>query len=123
MFVQQQSVDSQPGQIVIHFLGRNISLCTTVKSLASRRYEGCYGGGYQMKHIFALFIDLIKPIKSHTAEQLAKALIGAIRKIEILKDQVGLEIPSSLNLVISDGQQMVATRYSVMERVLIVYIF
>ena len=68
-------------------------------------------GNTDTEHIFALFIDLIKPIKNPTAEQLANALMGAIRKIETLKDQVGLEIPSSLNLVISDGQKMVATRY------------
>ncbi len=68
-------------------------------------------GNTDTEHIFALFIDLIKPLKSPTAEQLANALMGAIRKIETLKDQVGLETPSSLNLVISDGQSMVATRY------------
>jgi len=68
-------------------------------------------GNTDTEHIFALFIDLIKSIENPTAGQLAKALMGAIRKIEILKDQVGLEIPSSLNLVISDGQNMVATRY------------
>jgi glutamine amidotransferase len=68
-------------------------------------------GNTDTEHIFALFIDLIKSVKNPTAGQLAKALVGAIRKIDILKDQVGLELPSSLNLVISDGQNMVATRY------------
>lgn len=68
-------------------------------------------GNTDTEHIFALFIDLIKSIKNPTAEQLAEALMGAIRKIETLKDQVGLEIPSSMNVVISDGQKMVATRY------------
>jgi glutamine amidotransferase len=68
-------------------------------------------GNTDTEHIFAIFIDLIKPIKNPTADQLAKALVGAICRIETLKDQVGLEIPSSMNLVLSDGQKMVATRY------------
>ena len=68
-------------------------------------------GNTDSEHIFALFIDLIKPVRSPTAVQLAKALTGAIRKIETLKGQVGLDIPSSMNVVISDGQKMVATRY------------
>jgi len=68
-------------------------------------------GNTDAEHIFAIFIDLVKPIKSPTADQLAKALMDAIGRIETLKDQVGLEIPSSMNLVLSDGQQMVASRY------------
>ncbi len=68
-------------------------------------------GNTDTEHIFALFVDLIKHLENPTVEQLANALSGAISKIEELKARVGTETPSTMNLVLSDGQRMVTTRY------------
>jgi glutamine amidotransferase len=68
-------------------------------------------GNTDTEHIFALFVDLIKHEENPTVEQLANALSRTISKIEELKAQVGIETPSTMNLVLSDGQRMVTTRY------------
>ena len=80
------------------------------KELSDEAYD-LINGNTDTEHIFAIFVDLIKPVENPTVEQLAKALSGAIAKIEELKAQVGLETPSTMNLVLSDGQRMVTTRY------------
>jgi glutamine amidotransferase len=68
-------------------------------------------GNTDTEHIFALFVDLIKHEENPTVEQLVNALSRTISKIEELKAQVGIETPSTMNLVLSDGQRMVTTRY------------
>jgi len=80
------------------------------KGLSDEAYD-LIKGNTDTEHIFALFVDLIKSIENPTSEQLARAVMEAISRIETLKEQAGLDIPSTMNLVLSDGQQMVATRY------------
>lgn len=80
------------------------------RELSDEAYD-LINGNTDSEHIFAIFVDLIRPVAKPTAKQLAEALMAAIQRIETLKDQVGLTLPSTMNLVLSDGQQMVATRY------------
>jgi glutamine amidotransferase len=63
------------------------------------------------EHIFALFADQIQKINNPTIEDLAHSLTGAISRIETLKRQAGITTPSTMNLVLSDGNRILATRY------------
>ncbi len=68
-------------------------------------------GNTDTEHIFALFIDQIKEVKRPTVEQLAKALQVVIAEVELLKKNAGISLASTMNLVLSDGKSLVATRY------------
>ncbi len=67
-------------------------------------------GNTDTEHIFALFIDQIKEVKKPTVEQLAEALL-VIAQVELLKKKAGISLASTMNLVLSDGKSLVATRY------------
>lgn len=68
-------------------------------------------GSTDTEHIFALFVDRIKEIAAPTLNDLADALRSSIATIEQFKEQMEIDIPSTLNLVLSDGSRMIATRY------------
>lgn len=69
-------------------------------------------GGYtDSEHIFALFADQVKDYDNPTVEELGSSLREAIKKIETLKGQAGVTEPSTMNLVLTDGRKMIATRY------------
>lgn len=63
------------------------------------------------EHIFALFIDQIKEVSNPTVEQLSGALEQVILQVELLKEEDGVSLPSTMNLALSDGKCLVATRY------------
>jgi len=63
------------------------------------------------EHIFALFVDQIIEFDDPTIEDFAQSLMKVISKIEVLKCQAGVTRASTMNLVLSDGNKMVATRY------------
>ena len=68
-------------------------------------------GSTDTEHIFALFIDKIRGISKPEAEEIKDALLAAMADIEMLKSRAGVTEPSTMNLVLSDGSSMIATRY------------
>lgn len=68
-------------------------------------------GNTDTEHIFALFIDEIRENIDPDLEQLSQALVRAIVRLEEIKRRVGVIEPSTLNLVLSDGKRIIATRY------------
>ena len=68
-------------------------------------------GDTDTEHIFALFVDKIRSFSNPDIEEITTALLAARAEIEELKDKAGVETPSTMNLVLSNGSSMVATRY------------
>ncbi|MFT5730130.1 MAG: glutamine amidotransferase [Desulforhopalus sp.] len=68
-------------------------------------------GNTDTEHVFALFLDEIKDNSAPDLEQLSLALLMAISRLEQMKREAGVVKPSTLNLVLSDGKRMLATRY------------
>ena len=80
------------------------------RQLSDETYE-MVKGTTDSEHIFGLFADRVADFTEPTLDNLAESLIGAIGDIEKLKGDAGIDTPSTLNLVLSDGSRMVATRY------------
>ena len=80
------------------------------RQLSDETYE-MVKGSTDSEHIFGLFADRVADFNEPTLDNMAESLIGAIGDIEKLKGDAGIDIPSTLNLVISDGSRIVATRY------------
>jgi len=80
------------------------------ESLSDEAYN-IISGRTDSEHIFALFADQIKGKENPSAFDIGQSLIGAIKKIEEFKQKAGIEKPSTLNLVVSDGHSLIATRY------------
>ena len=80
------------------------------RQLSDETYE-MVKGTTDSEHIFGLFADRVADFTEPTLDNLAESLIGAIGDIEKLKSDAGIDTPSTLNLVLSDGSRMVATRY------------
>ncbi len=80
------------------------------QQLSDESYE-MVRGSTDSEHIFGLFTDRIEEFAEPTLDDMAESLTGAIVEIEKLKVDVGIDTPSTLNLVLSDGSRMVATRY------------
>ena len=68
-------------------------------------------GSTDSEHIFALFVDKISKINKPGPREMKDALLGAIAEIERLKIEAGVTEPSTMNLVLSDGTTLIATRY------------
>ena len=68
-------------------------------------------GNTDSEHLFALFIDRIKTITEPKTEDLVHALLSVILRIKELKQEVGIDTPSTMNLVLSDGSRLLTTRY------------
>ena len=69
-------------------------------------------GTTDSEHLFALFIDAYRAGEgANELEVMASALIEAIRYHEALKVDTGIDEPSLLNLVLTDSNRTVVTRY------------
>jgi len=68
-------------------------------------------GNTDSEHLFALFVDRIGTIRNPTLGDLEKSLQDSIYSIESLRRLAGVTTPSTMNLVLSDGSRMLATRY------------
>ncbi len=80
------------------------------RQLSDEAYE-MVKGSTDSEHIFGLFADRLTDFTEPTLDNLAESLMGAIGDVEKLKGDAGIDTPSTLNLVLSDGGRMVATRY------------
>jgi glutamine amidotransferase len=68
-------------------------------------------GSTDSEHIFALFADNIAKISTPGPEEMKNALLAAMATVERLKAQAQVTEPSTMNLVLSDGKTLLATRY------------
>ena len=80
-------------------------------SLSDKAYQ-VVNGSTDSEHIFALFVDQICEFNEPSIDDVAFSLQSSIAKIEFLKQKFGVETPSTMNLVVSDGHNLVATKYA-----------
>lgn len=80
-------------------------------SLSDATYEGIEGTT-DSEHLFALMRERV-PSEAQTdpAEALASALQQTIRDVLSLARDIGIDEPSYLNIAVSDGRALVATRF------------
>ncbi|RYE82371.1 MAG: class II glutamine amidotransferase [Myxococcales bacterium] len=80
-------------------------------SLGDRAY-GMIAGTSDAEFVFGLFVDSLDEAPgATTAAGLRRALVKAIGRLQELSRQVGIEKPSFLNFVVTDGHASVASRY------------
>ena len=81
-------------------------------SVSDEAFGNVYGST-DSEHVFALVVDELRGLEiPDPAMRLAAALHRAIQRLAELVDQHAAGKPSYLNLVLSDGQVAVASRYS-----------
>jgi ergothioneine biosynthesis protein EgtC len=70
-------------------------------------------GTTDSEHLFALFANSYGDYSgSSKLEAMASALVDAMDTVETIKKDRGIEVPSLLNLVLTDGESAVITRYA-----------
>lgn len=74
-------------------------------------YNGIQGDT-DSEHIFALFLQLAKTRPLKTISQASHVLLETLQQVLALVKQHGVDGPSSFNICISNGDSLIATRYS-----------
>jgi predicted glutamine amidotransferase len=70
-------------------------------------------GTTDSEHVFALFLThLARHLVDYELEDLARAMRAAVRKLERWAAARGIEDPSDFNFAVTDGYNVLATRYS-----------
>jgi glutamine amidotransferase len=72
-------------------------------------------GQTDTQYIFALFMTIVKETRAQKdleMNDLAACFTQTFAEIEDMKDEVGLDSPSLYNMVLTNGKQLIATRYS-----------
>ncbi len=81
------------------------------RGLCDEIYEWI-GGETDSEHFFALFLNrLLKKEQTSGVAILSETLIETIEELEALKIEHGVDLASSLNIVITDGSSLVGVRY------------
>lgn len=83
------------------------------RSLSDQSYQWLQGTT-DSEHLFAYFLDRFSEVPESTPEidRMTQALIETIRRLEVLRFASGEERESYLNLVVSNGQTAVVSRFS-----------
>ena len=87
-------------------------------NMLSNHYFHWIKGQTDSEHIFALYMQLVSDLSDgKKGEELSLDFLSDCFKktftlIEELKDKRGLKMPSVYNMVITDGERLLATRYS-----------
>jgi ergothioneine biosynthesis protein EgtC len=81
------------------------------QSLSDETYN-LIKGYTDSEHIFALFADNLLKEQTHDNQSIIKALLSAITKVETLKEEAQIKTPSTMNIIITNGDFLIATRYS-----------
>jgi len=87
-------------------------------NILSSHYYQWIKGSTDSEHIFALYMQTVSDLSSGkdggelSLKFLAECFIKTFAIIEDLKAKRGLSTPSVYNMVITDGNRMIATRYS-----------
>lgn len=69
-------------------------------------------GSTDSEHLFSLFIDAIRDIANPSLDAIVTALTATIAQVEHLREVLQIAEPATLNLVVSNGMCLVATRYA-----------
>ena len=70
-------------------------------------------GTTDSEHAFALFLNqLASNHDTYTAAELAQAMLTTVRLIDQWTQEAGSKIPSHANFAVTDGEQIIATRYT-----------
>jgi len=70
-------------------------------------------GSTDSEHLFAMFLDRLRPYSElQRGEAMAHALSDTVRDVLALQAEHGTGDPSYLNVAVSDGVRVVATRYT-----------
>ncbi|CAA6800910.1 MAG: Class II glutamine amidotransferase [uncultured Campylobacterales bacterium] len=69
-------------------------------------------GSTDSEHFFALFLDFLHKYDKYDEENVAKAIKKTIEVINTLLEEIGEKEPANINVNISDGKFVVASRYS-----------
>ncbi len=70
-------------------------------------------GSTDSEHLFALFADRYGQYTGNSRiEGMASSLVDAMATVEAIKMERGINVPSMLNLVLTDGESSVITRYA-----------
>ena len=84
------------------------------RALRMRLSNGIYDwirGDTDSEHFFALILQHLDAHGSLTLEQLSTAFVGALRELTELLDEHGIDRPFTMNGLLTDGEQIVASRY------------
>ncbi len=68
-------------------------------------------GQTDSQHLFALFLDHYLSEDARGAAAMGAALTAMFRDLAVLKGEAGLNEPSHLNMVVTDGREMAGSRY------------
>jgi predicted glutamine amidotransferase len=74
---------------------------------------GLISGSTDSEHLFALFVDCLEDggSRPETLDGLQTALLETIGRIEQLRKAAGVELPSRLNMAVTDGVSAVVSRF------------
>jgi ergothioneine biosynthesis protein EgtC len=84
------------------------------RRLRQKLSDEVYGwvrGQTDSEHFFALFLDRVRTQTQVTAESMADALQDAIDEVEAMKRAHKIKDGTYLNAIVTDGQNLVATRF------------
>ncbi len=76
-------------------------------------FYNAINGTTDSEHAFCLFLNqLAQRRETYTAEELGQAMLTTIKLIDQWTKEAGSKIPSHLNFAVTDGEQIVTTRYT-----------
>ena len=91
------------------FAQMRFSLVPYLKPMIAARIRG----NTDSEWIYALFLSQFEnPAADHSVEEISEAVIRLLRILRTVREQHGINTSSSVNLVISDGSQLVAVRFA-----------
>ena len=84
---------------------------TMQRSLSDDAFRSLHGST-DSEHLFAMFIDEYAQSTAETeVERMAQALDNTIRRLNEIKREAGIHDPALLNLILTDGDSTIVTRY------------
>lgn len=94
-------------------IGEFLKIKRLLRASLEDEYYHMIQGATDSEHAFALFLNLLpKGWQECTNEQMAHAMEATIRQLDEWAKKVGVASPSTLNFAVTDGNRIVATRYS-----------
>ncbi len=70
-------------------------------------------GTTDSEHAFALFLNQLPPGRdTYTADEMGEAMLTTVRLLSHWTLEAGSKIPSHINFAVTDGEQVVTTRYT-----------
>ncbi|NQV20759.1 MAG: class II glutamine amidotransferase [Rhodospirillales bacterium] len=83
-----------------------------LRTLRDEVYDGIEGTT-DSEHAFAVFLDKLYPhLEDYSADTLKKAMIATLKTLSKMTQKAGISGPSHYNFALTDGQTVIATRYT-----------